>query len=33
MDLAIIQDRDFKGMLRDEKKYSFLGNRGIKLNP
>jgi hypothetical protein len=33
IDLATIQNKDFNGMLRDEKKYRFLGNRGIKLNP
>jgi hypothetical protein len=33
IDLATIQNKDFEGMLRDEKKYRFLGNRGIKLNP
>ena len=33
IDLATIQNRDFNSMLRDEKKYRFLGNRGIKLNP
>ena len=33
IDLATIQDKDWPGMLRDEKKYQFLGNKGIKLTP